>query len=172
MGWVVPLASLLRSQHHLTHVTEGGSGFAMNVIPSTAYGLAVLLALVIPGAVYTSVRTAVGGRSPHDGELGTRVLRAILASAILDSAYLVIFGNAVVAPFAEGIDSRPRQAGAVGIGLGIALPWPSCSTASRGGESWLSADGRFHGQGHRRDTKRRRRLGTGPRNGMAAHGYV
>jgi Family of unknown function (DUF6338) len=92
-------------------------------IPSAVYGLAVLLILVIPGTVYAAVRTAVGGRGPYDNEVTTRILWAILASAVFVAAYLLALGEWLVNAFSwEGIRDHPRRAGAIGLVLGIAVP--------------------------------------------------
>lgn len=93
------------------------------LIPSTALGLLVLLVLVIPGTVYAAVRTAVGGRGPHDREIGTRILRAIIASALLDAVYLSIFGNWLLELYRpDDLTQHARLAGATGLTLGIVMP--------------------------------------------------
>jgi hypothetical protein len=92
-------------------------------VPSTAYGLAVLLILVIPGTVYAAVRTTVAGRGPHDSEITTRILWAILASAVFVAVYLLAFGEDLLRTFTwAGIREHPQRAGAVGLLLGIVVP--------------------------------------------------
>jgi hypothetical protein len=93
------------------------------VIPSTALGIVFLLVLVIPGTVYASVRTTVGGRGPHDSEIGTRVLQAVIASVLLNSAYLLVFGDWLIELFTrDGVTERPRVAGATALALGVLVP--------------------------------------------------
>jgi Family of unknown function (DUF6338) len=65
-------------------------------IPSTAYQLAVLLVLVMPGIVYSAVRSRLRGPTPDDREVGARILRAIMVSAVLDSLYLIVVGPRLV----------------------------------------------------------------------------
>lgn len=94
------------------------------VIPSTAYGLAVLLVLVLPGVVYAAVRTAVRGFGAHDCSVSARILQAILVGALLNVVYLLVLGNWVIDLIRgdERILERPRLVALAALGLGVAIP--------------------------------------------------
>ncbi|MCX4632874.1 DUF6338 family protein [Streptomyces sp. NBC_01443] len=63
------------------------------MLPSTVQQIAVLLIMVLPGAVYQAVAERLRGPSPYATQ-GTesRVLRALTASALLDSLYILAVG--------------------------------------------------------------------------------
>jgi hypothetical protein len=65
-------------------------------IPGTAYQLVVLLVLVMPGVVYSAVRSRLRGPTADDRDVGVRILRAMVVSAALDSLYGLILGPRLV----------------------------------------------------------------------------
>jgi len=94
-------------------------------VPTTAYGVAVLLILVIPGIVYAAVRTAVRGHRSHDREAPARVLQALMVSALLDALYLLLFGTWAVDLLSgrgAGLMERPRAIALAVLLLGIGVP--------------------------------------------------
>src|SRR5215207_9122353 len=94
-------------------------------VPTTAYGVAVLLILFIPGIVYAAVRTAVCGQRSHDREVPARVLQALMVSALLDALYLLLFGKWAVDLLSgrgAGLLEHPRAVALAVLLLGIAVP--------------------------------------------------
>lgn len=94
-------------------------------VPSDAFGVLVLLTLVLPGIVWVAVRTAVRGRGPNDADVAGRVLQALIISVALDAAYLLVLGPAAVRRLSAAADLTPtgvRTAAVVVLGLGVALP--------------------------------------------------
>lgn len=94
-------------------------------VPANAYGVAVLLVLVLPGVVWTSVRTAVRGRLPHDRDVTARVLQALAISAVLDTVYVVVFGSALVDGLRAGVrgqSAHPRLGAAGLLLLAVVVP--------------------------------------------------
>jgi hypothetical protein len=65
-------------------------------IPGTAYQLVILLVLVLPGVVYSAMARHIRGRMPEDQDVGSLVLRSMMVSAALDSAYLIAFGPRLI----------------------------------------------------------------------------
>lgn len=66
------------------------------MLPSTLTQLLLTLTFVVPGFVYQSVRISFRGRLPNDVELSTRLVRAIVTSAIFALLYIVVFGDVLV----------------------------------------------------------------------------
>jgi hypothetical protein len=92
-------------------------------LPTTAFGLVVMLALVLPGAVYSSVRTAVAGHRPVDREISSRLLIAVTAGTLLDSVYLLVLGpslKTLTEHSASGMPQHPRLLG-LGVLVGCVL---------------------------------------------------
>lgn len=67
------------------------------MVPSTATQLLITLVLIVPGFVYHGVLIRVGGRTPADADLSSRLMRAIVASTIFALIYLVAAGPSVEA---------------------------------------------------------------------------
>jgi hypothetical protein len=85
-------------------------------IPQNGGQVLIIVLLVIPGFVFTTVRTRRRGPSPDDRSMGVRILRSIGVSAALAALYLVIFGS-------WGVE----QLLAAGDGDGFALEYPRLS---------------------------------------------
>ncbi|KRE62333.1 hypothetical protein ASG78_04610 [Nostocoides sp. Soil756] len=92
--------------------------------PKTAQELLIALVFVVPGFVYQAVRISVRGRLPGDVDLSARVVRAIVASAIVGLAYLIVFGDGDLssARGVGGMVQHPRVGAAFALVLGIAVP--------------------------------------------------
>ncbi|WP_404385014.1 DUF6338 family protein [Knoellia locipacati] len=92
--------------------------------PKTVSELLLLLLFVVPGFVYQAVRISVRGRLPLDVDLSTRLVRAIVSSAVFGLVYLVVFGDLLVqAARGEGFAFRNVRVGAaMALGLGIVVP--------------------------------------------------
>jgi hypothetical protein len=63
------------------------------VIPDSWVGVAVLVALVIPGIVFAGVRTWLRGYKWSDQSTGARLLEAVVISVMLDATYLFLIGT-------------------------------------------------------------------------------
>jgi hypothetical protein len=101
------------------------------LIPNTAYQIAALLLLVVPGIVYTSVRRRLKGPVPEDHDVTVRLMRAISWSVLLDFVYLIAIGPRLVhlataKPARKGLPSgfatQPREAAWLGLALLVAIP--------------------------------------------------
>ncbi|WP_226961634.1 MULTISPECIES: DUF6338 family protein [Streptomyces] len=97
--------------------------------PSTVVQLALLALVVLPGAVYQFLRERFRGPVPGERELGERVLRALVASILLDGVYAVAVGPRLLRLLRgadgkgwDGLLERPRAAGLWGLVLLIAVP--------------------------------------------------
>ncbi|WP_349897632.1 DUF6338 family protein [Parafrigoribacterium soli] len=64
-------------------------------IPASSFQLLFYLALLVPGVVFAAVRVQLRGVRAADRSVGARVLEAIVASAIFDSVYAVVFSGEV-----------------------------------------------------------------------------
>lgn len=94
-------------------------------LPTTFFGIFALLALLLPGVVYSAVRTANQGFTAADRVLGERILQAILTSVVLDAFYLIVLGNWLAPMVKVGekvIIQRPGQVGWALLVLGVIIP--------------------------------------------------
>lgn len=95
------------------------------VVPDSAIGVAILLALVVPGVLYAAVRLWLRGFRWTDQNVSTRVFDAVLVSVVLDAVYLVVLGDDLVA-FASAprasFEREPRLVGGYLLGLGVLIP--------------------------------------------------
>jgi hypothetical protein len=94
-------------------------------IPTTTLGVAVIVAMVIPGIVFAAVRTALKGFQAHDRSVSARIVQAVMVSVVLDSVYLIFFGSLVSEIFAAGSSALLTNAPLVGwltLLLGVAVP--------------------------------------------------
>ncbi|PRX97778.1 DUF6338 family protein [Allonocardiopsis opalescens] len=99
------------------------------MVPSTVQQLAILLVLVLPGAVYQAVGEVLRGPRPANAQAESRLLRAITASVLLDGAYALAAGPWLVELVTgtggdplSGLLERPREAGAAALLLLVAVP--------------------------------------------------
>lgn len=109
----------------------------MGQAPSTVVQLALLVVVVLPGAVYQFLRERFRGPLPGERDLGERVLRALAASVVLNSLYAVAAGPALVRLARDpeggwqGVLERPRAAGLTGLLLFFLVP-----AVAAGAVSW------------------------------------
>ncbi|WP_282777463.1 DUF6338 family protein [Nocardia sp. CC201C] len=96
----------------------------MPALPTTLIGVVVLIALVLPGVIYSATRARFCGFRSTDRELGAHVVRAITFSFIIDSIYLVAFGDRLLNWFemTSGKPAHPRELGIALFTLGALLP--------------------------------------------------
>ncbi|MGI3225060.1 DUF6338 family protein [Streptomyces sp. GTA36] len=100
----------------------------MGQAPSTVVQLALLVLVVLPGVIYQFLRERFRGPVPSERDLGERVLRALAASVVLDSLYLLLAGPHLVALFRgsgwgwEGLTERPRLTALLALALFVAVP--------------------------------------------------
>lgn len=94
-------------------------------IPTTWIQAAVILTLVVPGFVYQVSRQAVAGPDPEQKEFGTRILHAIVSTAVFAGIYALIFGTRIV-EYVRAPDralSDVQILGLAFIGFALAIPW-------------------------------------------------
>ncbi|MEU2961209.1 DUF6338 family protein [Streptomyces albidoflavus] len=111
----------------------------MSQAPSTVLQLALLVLVVLPGAVYQFLRERFRGPVPGERDLGERVLRAVVASVILDSLYVLVAGPQMVRLVRNGggagwdvVAERPRLASLVALALFVLVP----AAAAGGVSAW------------------------------------
>jgi hypothetical protein len=93
-------------------------------IPSTTTQLLILLLFVVPGFVYQGVRVNLRGRRPTDVDLSTRLVGAIVWSAIFGLIYLIIGGRTLLeaAGGTGTLIQHPRLGAAIALAGGFMLP--------------------------------------------------
>lgn len=95
-------------------------------IPTEPFGIVALLILLVPGAVYTYVRTRIRGQWGGDKEIGSRLLQTVVASVLLDAVYLWFFYDSVFRYLVEA-ERLPTSETAPLLGFtilvfGVAIP--------------------------------------------------
>lgn len=65
-------------------------------LPSDAFGLIALIALVFPGLTFTAVRASLQGHNDIDHGASTKALQAIVIGTCLDALYLLVAPGLVV----------------------------------------------------------------------------
>ncbi|OON79614.1 DUF6338 family protein [Streptomyces tsukubensis] len=107
--------------------------------PSTVFQLAVLVLFVLPGAVHQFLRERWRGPVPQERVLSERVLRALVASIVLDTAYAVAAGPELLRLVGVGGDGltraglvgeRIRWVGLWGLVLFVAVPAATAAAVS------------------------------------------
>lgn len=91
--------------------------------PSSVLQVALLILFVLPGAVYQLARDRLAGPVPSERVLGERVLRAVVASIVLNGVYaatagpwLLEFGGGDAGRgWSAGISERPRVSGTLAL---------------------------------------------------------
>ncbi|MFD6797487.1 DUF6338 family protein [Streptomyces cyaneofuscatus] len=112
------------------------------MVPGTVGQLAILLVLVLPGVFYQAVRERLRGALASEQEPQNRLVRAIAASALLDTLYAVVAGPWLVRLLAgggegpvAGVLRQPRQAGLAALLLIVVVPsalaWAEAAWGSR-----------------------------------------
>lgn len=86
--------------------------------PGTITQLAILIVFVLPGVVYQVVRARLAGASPENQDTTNKALRALAASVVLVSAYMIAVGPELVQAFGHAgqhhdrwVVVHPREAG-------------------------------------------------------------
>ncbi|WBB79549.1 DUF6338 family protein [Micromonospora sp. WMMD882] len=105
--------------------------------PSTVMQVALLILLVLPGATYQFLRERWRGPVAGERVLGERLLRAVVASIVLDAAYLLAAGPHLVRLARgagpgdwTGLLERPRLVGAVTALLFLVVPAAMAASVS------------------------------------------
>ncbi|WP_375407015.1 DUF6338 family protein [uncultured Amnibacterium sp.] len=91
-------------------------------IPTSTAAVAVLVALFVPGLVYSTIRASLTGYRGTDRSLGSRFAHAVTVGVVLNAAYLALFGRVAYESF--GFDAGREQvvvADPVGAGRTILL---------------------------------------------------
>lgn len=109
------------------------------VLPETLPQAVVATVVAMPGLIYASVRTSLGGYRSADARLGSRVLHAVVVGVLLDLLYVAVFGSALVSVFV--IDDKGdlpdlRQAALVALVLGAAVP-AAVAAIRHGALEWI-----------------------------------
>lgn len=98
-------------------------------IPATPFHVGVFLVMVLPGIVYSAVRTPLTGQRGHDRDIADRILQALFVSTLLDvtylSAYVLIHGDQATVMLADPRTRVLEHLREVALGLlvlGIFVP--------------------------------------------------
>ncbi len=91
--------------------------------PGTITQLAIVIVFVLPGIVYQVVRARLSGASPENQDSTNKILRALAASIVLVSIYMIMVGPSIVKAFGyvganhqRWVAVNPRLAGSyVGV---------------------------------------------------------
>lgn len=109
--------------------------------PTTATQLAILVMFVIPGVVYQAVRARLAGEAPQNRDTANKMLRALAASVVLVSFYMITLGPAILrttgrtaAGTGAWVANHPRQAGILALTFFFAVPALAALLAAR---RWL-----------------------------------
>ena len=94
------------------------------IIPTTFFGVAAIVAIVVPGLVYAAIRTALQGFVAADQSVTARIVQAVLISVLLDSLYLVLLGGWAFefVPRNAVAIAHPRILGLLVFVLGVFIP--------------------------------------------------
>lgn len=95
------------------------------VVPDSVLGVVALVALVVPGVLYASVRVWAGGFRWTDHTVSARLFEAVLVSIALDAAYLVVAGPELMRVAADPRAALLREPAEVGrwiLVLGVLVP--------------------------------------------------
>jgi hypothetical protein len=93
-------------------------------IPESAPALLILVAFVLPGVVYQSVRSRLRGPTPDELNITTKVLRAAAVSTVLMLTYGIVIGPTLrdAANSRGWLYNHPRGAASLGLILLFAIP--------------------------------------------------
>ncbi|MEV0971369.1 DUF6338 family protein [Microtetraspora glauca] len=97
--------------------------------PAAFVQVVLVACFVLPGVVYQFLRERFRGPLPGHRDLGERVLRAVVATIVLDALYVIIFGPVLAMPLRKRSDewltafaSNPRSFALVGLLLLVGIP--------------------------------------------------
>jgi hypothetical protein len=94
--------------------------------PTTAFGIAAIIVLLVPGLVYALVRRALKGFRYDDLTIDARIAQALVVSVVLDSVYLVAawawIGGLVTVTVADVDIEKPVQLGLAVLVGAFAIP--------------------------------------------------
>lgn len=98
------------------------------LIPGTAGQILAIVLLILPGFVFTAVRSRLRGPTPSDGDIGTRVLTSIAFGLILDAVYVLCLGRFLTDRLVgsparrDELSAHPRTTVLTAIGLLVVVP--------------------------------------------------
>ncbi|MEU9007770.1 DUF6338 family protein [Streptomyces sp. NPDC048551] len=99
----------------------------MGGAPATLVQLALIVLFVAPGVTYQLLRERRRGSTPGEQDVSQRVLRALIASVVLNAIYVLLIGPQLINLFGigqgwDGLRQHPRPAAALILGLVFAVP--------------------------------------------------
>lgn len=109
----------------------------MGQAPSSVGQAVFLVVLVLPGITYQFLRERWRGPVPGERELGQRVLRAVIASIVLDTCYALVAGpqllgilQTTTAGGPDELAQRSRTLALLGLSLFLAVPAGAAAAVS------------------------------------------
>ena len=110
-------------------------------LPESSFAIAVLIALAVPGIVFSTVRTFLRGYSYEDKDLASRLSQAITVSVVLVAVYMMFFSTLVFRGLelttGKDADVVITDASLVGMDVAIfAVAVPAALAAARYGIPW------------------------------------
>jgi len=106
--------------------------------PSTATQFVILIVFVIPGIVYQTVRARLAGEAPQNRDTTNKLLRALAASVVLASVYMIILGPMLVEALGgdahdtrQWLTNHPRRTDLLALILLFAVPASAATVAAR-----------------------------------------
>ncbi|WP_078988020.1 DUF6338 family protein [Streptomyces sp. XY332] len=99
----------------------------MGGAPATLVQLALIVLFIAPGVTYQLLRERRRGSKPGEQDIAQRVLRALIASVVLDAIYVLLIGPELINLFEagrgwDGLHQHSRSAAALILGLVFAVP--------------------------------------------------
>lgn len=101
----------------------------MGQAPSTVVQAVLLVLFVVPGVTYQFLRERMRGPVAGERNMGERILRALLASIVLDALYAIVAGPALIRLARggkekgwDGLVQHPRLIGLLALLLFVAVP--------------------------------------------------
>ena len=97
-------------------------------LPASTVAVAVLVALLVPGLIYSSVRASLTGYRGTDKSVSSRFAQAVTVGVLLNATYLTLLGPAAYSAFTfiaareQVTVTHPFDAGRTVLLLGLATP--------------------------------------------------
>jgi hypothetical protein len=110
-------------------------------IPTTPFGIAAVIALLLPGIIFAAVRTSMQGFQAQDRSISGRIIQALMISLILDAVYLITFGTWLAPDFRIGsnlVITHPVLVGLIALLLAVVFPG-ICAYVAYGQAVWVTA---------------------------------